>query len=128
MWNAMGNCYEKMDRKEEAVKCHERAERFKDKEGIALHKLAQLFISMGESHKAATCFIENLKRKDHEQVECSEIQDAVMYLAKYYKALGRFDESLSYCRRLQDYSGTYREEAMSLIREINSIMLSTQQA
>ena len=66
MWNAMGNCYEKMDRKEEAVKCHERAERFKDKEGIALHKLAQLFISMGESHKAATCFVENLKRKDHE--------------------------------------------------------------
>jgi|LauGreDrversion4_2_1035121.scaffolds.fasta_scaffold667958_1 hypothetical protein len=74
---------------------------------------------MGESHKAATCFVENLKRKDHEQVECSEIQDAIMYLAKYNKALGRFDESLNYCRRLQDYSGTYREEAMALIREIN---------
>jgi anaphase-promoting complex subunit 8 len=40
MWNALGNCYEKMDRREEAAKCHERAERFKDKEGIALHKLA----------------------------------------------------------------------------------------
>jgi anaphase-promoting complex subunit 8 len=125
MWNAMGNCYEKMDRREEAAKCHERAERFKDKEGIALHKLAQLFITMGESQKAATCFIENLKRKDHEGVECSEIQDAVMYLAKYYKALGRYEESLNYCRRLQDYSGTYREEAMALIREINSIMISS---
>lgn len=45
-----------------------------------------------------------------------------MYLAKYYKQLGRFEESLNYCRRLQDYSGTYREEAMALIREINSIM------
>ena len=77
---------------------------------------------MGETHKAATCFIENLKRKDHEQVECSEIQDAVMYLAKYYKALERYEESMNYCRRLQDYSGTYREEAMALIREINSIM------
>ena len=122
----MGNCYEKMDRREEAAKCHERAERFKDKEGIALHKLAQLFIQMGETKKAATCFIENLKRKDHEQVECSEIQDAVMYLAKYYKALGRYEESLNYCRRLQDYSGTYREEAMALIREINSIMIASQ--
>lgn len=50
-----------------------------------------------------------------------------MYLAKYYKALGRFEESLNYCRRLQDYSGTYREEAMSLIREINSIMVANQQ-
>ena len=77
---------------------------------------------MGESHKAATCFTENLKRKDHEGVECSEIQDAVMYLAKYYNQLGRFDESLNYCRRLQDYSGTYREDAMALLRELNSIM------
>jgi len=82
---------------------------------------------MGETHKAATCFIDNLKRKDQDQVECSEIQDAVMYLAKYYKALGRYEESLNYCRRLQDYSGTYREEAMALIREINSIMLAQQQ-
>jgi hypothetical protein len=31
----------------------ERAERFKDKEGIALHKLAKLYISIGESEKAA---------------------------------------------------------------------------
>jgi anaphase-promoting complex subunit 8 len=44
MWNAMGNCYDKMDRKEEAAKCLERAARFKDKEGIALHKLAKLYI------------------------------------------------------------------------------------
>jgi hypothetical protein len=49
-----------------------------------------------------------------------------MYLAKYYKALGRYEESLNYCRRLQDYSGTYREEAMALIREINSIMVASQ--
>lgn len=96
----MGNCYEKMDRKEEAAKCHERAERFKDKEGIALHKLAQLYIQMGENDKAAICFKENLKRKDQEEVECAEISDALMYLAKYYKALGRLEESLGYCRRL----------------------------
>jgi anaphase-promoting complex subunit 8 len=64
MWNAMGNCYEKMDRKAEAIKCHERAERFKDKEGIALHKLAKLYIQMSEMDKAAICFKENLKRKD----------------------------------------------------------------
>ena len=32
MWNAMGNCYEKMDKKNEAVRCYERAESCKDKE------------------------------------------------------------------------------------------------
>jgi anaphase-promoting complex subunit 8 len=68
MWNAMGTCYEKMDRKEEAVKCHEKAEKYKDKEGIALHKLAKLFILMGNVDKAAICFKENLKRKDAENV------------------------------------------------------------
>jgi anaphase-promoting complex subunit 8 len=80
---------------------------------------------MGERDKAARCFMENLKRKDVEGVECSEIQDAVMYLAKYFKTLGRYDESLGYCKRLQDYSGTYREEAMALIREINNIIMSS---
>jgi len=33
MWNAMGNCYEKMGRKNEAIKCYERAEAEKDKDG-----------------------------------------------------------------------------------------------
>jgi anaphase-promoting complex subunit 8 len=64
MWNAISNCYEKMDRKEEAAKCHEKAERCKDKEGIALHKLAKLYIAMGENQKAAFCYLENLKRKE----------------------------------------------------------------
>jgi hypothetical protein len=55
---------------------------------------------MGETDKAAICFKENLKRKDLEEVECSEISDALMFLAKYYKSLNRLEESLSYCRRL----------------------------
>jgi anaphase-promoting complex subunit 8 len=37
MWNALGNCYEKIDKKNEAAKCFERAEACKDKECIALH-------------------------------------------------------------------------------------------
>lgn len=37
MHNAMGQCYDKMDKKNEAAKCYERAENGKDKEGLALH-------------------------------------------------------------------------------------------
>jgi hypothetical protein len=44
-----------------------------------------------------------------------------MYLAKYYKSQGRFDEAVAYARRLHDYSGTEREEASALIREVNNI-------
>jgi len=43
MWNAMGNSYEKLGRKQESEHCWNRAENCKDKEGIALHKLAKLY-------------------------------------------------------------------------------------
>ena len=121
MWIAMGGCYDKMDRKEEAAKCHEKGERFKDKEGIALHKLAKLYIVMGEHEKAANCFRTNLRRKDQEEIESSETTEALMYLAKYYKSQGRYEEAISFARRLHDYSGTEREEASALIREINNL-------
>ena len=83
MWNAMSNCYNKMGKKAEAKRCSERAERFKDKEGIALHKLAKLYVSIGDSEKAAICFKLNLKRKEME--ESSETSEALLYLAKYFK-------------------------------------------
>jgi anaphase-promoting complex subunit 8 len=63
MWNAMSNCYEKMGRRAEAVRCSERSERFKDKEGISLFKLAQLYEAMGKTTKAADCFMKILKKK-----------------------------------------------------------------
>lgn len=44
-----------------------------------------------------------------------------MFLAKYYKSHGRLEEAVSYARRLHDYSGTEREEASALIREINNL-------
>lgn len=37
MWNAMAECYDKMNKKNEAQKCYERANACKDKEGIAIH-------------------------------------------------------------------------------------------
>ena len=40
----MSNCYKRMGKTAEAMRCTERAERFKDKEGIALHKLAKLYV------------------------------------------------------------------------------------
>ena len=44
-----------------------------------------------------------------------------MFLAKYYKGIGKFEEAVGFARRLHDYSGTEREEASALIREINNI-------
>jgi hypothetical protein len=44
-----------------------------------------------------------------------------MFLAKFYKSQNKLEEAVSYARRLHDYSGTEREEASALIREINNI-------
>lgn len=56
MWAALANCYEKLDKHDEALKCTQRAERVKDKEAIALHKLAKLYLMRSDSEKAAHCF------------------------------------------------------------------------
>lgn len=54
-------------------------------------------------------------------MESSETTEALMFLAKFYKAQGRLEDAVNYARRLHDYSGTEREEASALIREINNI-------
>jgi hypothetical protein len=41
MWNAMGQCYQKMQKHNEAQKCYERAENGKDKEGILLYYIIE---------------------------------------------------------------------------------------
>lgn len=85
MWAALANCYERLDKGEEALKCTQRAERVKDKEAIALHKLAKLYLLRGEEDKAAQCFQENLNRLDKEQISTNETYEALRYLALYYR-------------------------------------------
>ena len=60
MWAALANCFEKMDKNEEAIKCTHWVDRVKDKEAFAMHKLAKLHLQQGDETKAAQYFIENL--------------------------------------------------------------------
>lgn len=53
-------------------------------------------------------------------MESSETAEALLFLAKYYYSQGQFQEAVNYARRLSDFSGTEREEASALIREINN--------
>ncbi len=122
MWNAMGSCYDKMDKKNEAAKCYERAENSKDKECIALHRLAQLYDAMGLETKAVNCFEENLRRKDEEGMIDKELGECLLYLAKYYKNNGNIEKALIYARRLYDFNGPERDEANSILFEINKTL------
>jgi anaphase-promoting complex subunit 8 len=60
MWAALANCFEKMDKNEEAIKCTHWVDRVKDKEAFAMHKLAKLHLQQGDETKASQYFIENL--------------------------------------------------------------------
>lgn len=85
MWAALANCYERLDKHDEAIKCTQRAERVKDKEAIAMHKLAKLYMMRGEDDKAASCFQENLSRLDKENLNTNETLEALRFLALYHR-------------------------------------------
>jgi anaphase-promoting complex subunit 8 len=85
MWVALANCYEKLGMNDEAIKCTQRAERVKDKEAIALHKLAKLYLLRGEEDKAAQCFQDNLTRLEKENLNTNETVEALRFLAHYYR-------------------------------------------
>ena len=69
---------------DEAILCQQRAERVKDKEAIALHKLAKLYLQRGEEENAAKCFIGNLARLDKEQVHSYATVEALKFLTHYH--------------------------------------------
>lgn len=119
MWNAMSECYKKLGKLAEAKKCSERANRFNDKEGIALNKLAKLHLESGDLEAAAACFEMNLQRK--RPAENEETAQALHFLAKFAKEKGRYDQAIAYARNLHDYFVQEREEAGALIREITKL-------
>ena len=120
MWNAMGNCYEKLNKDVEASKCFERAEGFKDKEGVALHRLAKLYHLIGLEQKAVACFKEDIKRKDAERIEDKELREGLLFLAKYYsKISGGEALAMEYAQRLFDHNTHEREEANKIILMLN---------
>ena len=53
MWCAMGGCYERLERRAEAIKSYERAMCNNDREGIMTIKLAKLYKEDADRAKAA---------------------------------------------------------------------------
>ena len=106
MWTALGSCYEKLEKKNEALKCYEKAIAYKDKEGIALFKIAKIYQSQGDEDRAASCFIENLKKiSNNEESENAELIESYLYLAKYFKMKGDYKEAYNYLLKLKDHEG-----------------------
>ena len=121
MWCAMAGCYEELSRTHDAIQCYERAESHKDREGIALFKLAKLYDSLNNQHKAANYYKKNLELRDQEGVEGPETTESLLYLANYCKSHNSLEEAEIYCTRLLDFAGKEKEEAKAILREIHSV-------
>ena len=121
MFTALGMTYEKLDKKVEAIKCYEKAIVFKDKEGIALYRMAKLYDEMGEKDKAAVCFEKNLTKNFEGNIDGESMIESCLYLGKYYKEKSLYDKAYNILMKLKDYEGSEKDEIHSLIKEINNL-------
>nr|KYP68140.1 Cell division cycle protein 23 isogeny [Cajanus cajan] len=122
LWIAMAQCYEtdQLHMLDEAIKCYRRAANCNDREAIALHQLAKLHSELGHPEEAAFYYKKDLERMESEEREEPKMVEALLYLAKYYRAQKRFEDAEVYCTRLLDYTGPERETAKSLLRGMRS--------
>ncbi|ESW30453.1 hypothetical protein PHAVU_002G154200 [Phaseolus vulgaris] len=123
LWIAMAQCYEtdQLRMLEEAVKCYRRAANCNDREAIALHNLARLLSELGRPEEAAFFYKKDLERMESEEREGPKMVEALLYLAKYYRAQKKFEEAEVYCTRLLDYTGPERETAKSILRGMRTV-------
>ena len=120
MWNAIGQCYERLGKDMESSKCLEKAETFKDHEGISLFQLGKMYDLLDFKEKAVQCFEDNLKKKEEKKIYDKEMGETLLYLAVHYKNVLDFDKAMSYASRLLNFNGIEKQEAQNLILEINS--------
>ncbi|KAL5168098.1 Anaphase-promoting complex subunit 8 [Glycine soja] len=88
LWIAMAQCYEtdQLRMLDEAIKCYRRAANCNDREAIALHNLAKLHSELGRPEEAAFYYKKDLERMESEEREGPKMVEALLYLAKYYRA------------------------------------------
>ena len=97
MWCALANCYQNLDKKQEAIKCYIRADRHIDREGIALNKLALLHLELGDKPAAAkfyTQFVEKRHGDEDGENRDNLSQDeakALLFLATFHKENEDYD-------------------------------------
>ncbi|EPZ36675.1 cell division cycle protein 23-like protein [Rozella allomycis CSF55] len=117
MWCAVGNCYETLKQVEKAIVCYDKAVQNDSNDGNAMIKLARLYHSMNEPTVAASYYSSAAEAfKNEESVEYAE---SAIYMANYYKNLGRFEEARKFASSLLTFGGLEREEAKSILKELS---------
>ncbi|CAM9933894.1 unnamed protein product [Ectocarpus sp. 12 AP-2014] len=125
MWIAMGQCLERLGKRAEAISTYERAMANDDREGIALAQLAKLYDAAGRKDSAAKCYETMLAIRSADG-DNSSAEEGMHFLCLYYKNKGDYTRASKMANGLLDYTGTSREAALAVLREIRSIMETRQ--
>lgn len=120
MWCAVGNCQARLGNQSAAIKSYERAVDSDDREGVATRELARLYRDIGSVDLAAGCYLRHvLAQTDSSDID-SDMAEALLYLAIYYKTRGELINTENYCSKLLCYAGPEGGEARALLREIRT--------
>lgn len=146
IWVALGGNYENLGLLKQAIKCFERAEENDDKEGIAFIRLAKLYEKSHDGELAARYFEKHLVKRQQEGLVllgvgrnregggggggeeeglCSppkqEDQDALRFLALYFRDGNRVELAFTFAENLQRIAGGAQDrEIDALLRELQA--------
>lgn len=144
MWCAVGQVLVHLQRPRDAVRAYERALQLDDSEGVATLKLANLYVEMGLTEKAADCYLRHLKLRYMASQHASKLgapaalmvppidvlllnlvvqepeAEALLYLAQYHRDHREWDSASLFCSRLLEYPGPEKEQAKALLRDIRA--------
>uniref|UniRef100_M1CA81 Cell division cycle n=1 Tax=Solanum tuberosum TaxID=4113 RepID=M1CA81_SOLTU len=121
-WYGLGQAYEMMGMPFYALHYFKKSVFLQPSDSRLWIAMAQCFeteqLHMLEEAIKSFYYKKDLEIMEAEEREGPNLVEALMFLARYYKAQKRFEDAEVYCTRLLDYSGPEKETAKSLLRGI----------
>merc|ERR1712020_536356 len=116
---ALGECYEKLEKHSDAMKCYWKAHCVGDIEGgIALFQLARMYERTGDHEQAANAYNQYIiDTEDAGITERDQQSKAYKYLANYYVKQNLLDYAYHYAQKCTEFTDT-REEGKALLKEV----------
>jgi anaphase-promoting complex subunit 8 len=115
---ALGEIYEKLDKKSNALKCYQKACNVGDIEGFAMLKLGNLYEKMGDQENAVNSY-KNYVNDERSSSEKTSLITAFLYLANYYAEKKNYEEATFYAHKVLELDET-KQEAKAILKRISS--------
>lgn len=116
MWQALGNCYEKLGKIDEAIKSYKRSLKLSDMDPVILLRIALIYEKLSDFDQCAQYMRMCLHEEESEGVT-EETSQARLWLAKFELSKGRYRQANDYAKLFSRGSAAELEEARAIVRE-----------